>query len=188
MTGERGSATVLIVGLAAVVVFLGLLVADAAVYLRGRVLAATAADAAALASAPVTFHGFGTTATPETEAGRFAIANGAVLDRCECPVDRSWRPRTVEVTVSVSTSLFLFGNRSVAASSNAEFHPIRIARPAGVGVRSSTRSGGGIPSRRHRREGKARGGVGHALVVGDDAGQVVAERHRCGEMDGVERP
>lgn len=129
IVGERGSATVVMVGLAAVVVVLGLLVADAAVYLRGRILAATAADAAALAAAPVTFHGFGTTATPEAEAERFATANGAMLDRCRCPVDRSWRTRTVEVTVSVATSLFLFGDRPVAATSNAEFAPIRIARP-----------------------------------------------------------
>ena len=127
--GERGSATVVMLGLAAVVVVLGLLVADAAVYLRGRMLAATAADAAALAAAPVTFHGFGTTATPQAEAGRFATANGAVLDRCRCPVDRSWRTRTVDVTVTVATSLVLFGDRPVAATSSAEFAPIRIAGP-----------------------------------------------------------
>lgn len=160
--GEGGSATVVMIGLVGVVVVLGLLVADAAVHLRGRMLAVTAADAAALAAAPVTFHGFGTAATPEAEAVRFATANGAVLDRCACPVDRTWRRRTVTVTVSVTTSLFLFGDRTVDASSTAEFTPIRIAqaparRPDATQERVSPLPAArprdhGRPARRRRRE------------------------------------
>jgi len=126
---ERGSATIVGLGLVGTVVVLAMIVADVGLYLRGRAVAATAADAAALAAAPVTFADFGAGGTPTHEAGRFATANGATLVTCECPVDRTWRPRTVRVVVTAPVQLVLFGRRQVTASSRAEFDPTALPGP-----------------------------------------------------------
>jgi secretion/DNA translocation related TadE-like protein len=124
--GERGAGSIVAMGLVAVVCVLGVIVADAGAYLRGRAVAAAAADAAALAAAPVTFDGFGATGSPTDEAARFAAANGATLITCECGVDRTWRPRTVRVVVAASVHLIVFGARDVPASSRAEFDPTAL--------------------------------------------------------------
>jgi secretion/DNA translocation related TadE-like protein len=91
--------------------------------------AATAADAAALAAAPVTFRPFGASGTPRQEAARFAEANGATLISCTCPTDRSWLPRTVTVTVSRSIDLPVLGSVSVRATSRADFDPLLLVVP-----------------------------------------------------------
>jgi hypothetical protein len=88
--------------------------------------AATAADAAALAAAPVTFRPFGARGGPASEARRLATANGASLAACDCPIDRSWRPRTVTVTTTRSISLPVLGRVTVRASSRAAFDPQRL--------------------------------------------------------------
>lgn len=108
------------------VVVLGALVGDVAVVMQARAQAMAAADAAALAAAPVTFSGFGSGGGPVAEAARFATANGAALVTCECPVDHTWRPRTVRVVVSVPVDFTLFGSRTVPASSRAEFVPTEL--------------------------------------------------------------
>ncbi len=127
---QRGSASVLLIGVVAVCLLTGLIVADVAVYLRSRAAAVTAADAAALAAAPVTFHPFGSSGGPVLEARRFAEFNGAHLESCTCPMDSTWSSRTVGVVVSVPVRLILFGDHLVSASAVAEFDPVRIARPA----------------------------------------------------------
>jgi secretion/DNA translocation related TadE-like protein len=127
--GERGAASILALGLVAVSCLLGIVVADIGIYLRGRAAAATAADAAALAAAPVTFSDFGAAGSPAAEAGRFAAANGASLVACDCPIDRTWRPRTVRVVVAVPVHLVMFGVRDVPASSRAEFDPTALVDP-----------------------------------------------------------
>ena len=99
---------------------------DIAGYIAVGMQAATAADAAALAAAPVTFDSFGTIRTPRLEAQAFAEANGASLVSCRCPVDRSWNARTVEVIVERSVRLVLFGSRNVRAIGRAEFVPAEI--------------------------------------------------------------
>lgn len=127
--GERGAGSITAAGLVAVICVLGVIVADAGTYLRGRAVAAAAADAAALAAAPVTFAGFGAVGSPAEEAARFAAANGAALVRCECPVDQTWRPRTVRVVVAAPVRLIMFGARDVPASSRAEFDPTHLVSP-----------------------------------------------------------
>ena len=92
-------------------------------YLRVRVEAVAAADAAALAAAPVTFLPFGATGTPAEEAARFALANGASLLWCACPVDPSWEPRTVTVQVARAVRLWPAGSLTVTAIGRAEFEP-----------------------------------------------------------------
>lgn len=92
-------------------------------YLTGYSRARAAADAAALAAAPVTFRPFGAEGSARREAALFAGANGAELVECRCNADPSWEPRTVVVTVRRSFPVLLFGNQSVHATARAEFVP-----------------------------------------------------------------
>ena len=94
-----------------------------------RVAAANAADAAALAAAPVTFRPFGASGGARSEAARLAAANGATLVRCRCRPDPSFDPRTVEVTVIVSRRLPILGSHSVSATGRARFEPARLLGP-----------------------------------------------------------
>jgi hypothetical protein len=92
----------------------------------GYVQAAGAADAAALAAAPVTFRPFGARGSPIQEAARFASANGTQLVHCSCPIDRSWDARTVTVVVKRSVTLVGFGTFDVSATSRATFEPAAL--------------------------------------------------------------
>jgi len=95
-------------------------------YLVGFAQAEAAADAAALAAAPVTFHPFGAGGSARREAAIFAEANDGVLVGCVCSPDPSWEPRTVVVTVRRTFRVVLFGEQSVEATSRAEFIPARL--------------------------------------------------------------
>lgn len=88
--------------------------------------ASNAADASALAAAPITFRPFGASGTPAAEAARYAERNGASLVRCRCPIDRSWAPRTVAVVVARRIHLPVIGSVRVSATSRATFEPIRL--------------------------------------------------------------
>ncbi len=112
-----------LLAIVAVMLLLTVLVADVAGYITAGVQAATAADAAALAAAPLTFRSFGSPRTPRQEAARFAAANGAVVVSCRCPVDTSWGRRVVEVVVERRVDLVLFGRRPIRALGRAEFVP-----------------------------------------------------------------
>lgn len=125
---ERGAAGIVMLAVAAVILlFTVVLVAIGGVQFA-RLRATTAADAAALAAAPVTFLAFGAEGTPRDEAGRFALLNGGSLVSCRCPVDRSWEPRTVEVRVRASIGVPLFGDIAVEATGRAEFTPAELLR------------------------------------------------------------
>jgi hypothetical protein len=91
--------------------------------------AAGAADAAALAAAPVTFRAFGASGSPTDEAALFARANGATLVSCQCAVDRSWDTRTVVVTVERTASIPWMGSVRVRATSRATFEPAALLNP-----------------------------------------------------------
>ena len=120
---DRGGAAVLLAAGAGVALLLAAALGAAGSYLRARVEAVAAADAAALAAAPVTFLPFGATGTPAEEAARFALANGASLLWCACPVDPSWEPRTVTVQVARAVRLWPAGSLTVTAIGRAEFEP-----------------------------------------------------------------
>lgn len=95
--------------------------------LIARDTAQMAADAAALAAAPVTFRSFGASGSATDEARRFAETNGGQLMSCSgCEWDPSWRRRVVEVEVSVETGLLWFGTTSVTAVAAAEFVPVQL--------------------------------------------------------------
>jgi secretion/DNA translocation related TadE-like protein len=120
---DEGSAGVLLLGVAALGLLLMAGVGIVGSLVVARSEAAAAADAAALAAAPVTFRPFGAAGTPAEEAARFATANRTRLIECVCPVDRSWAPRTVRVVVERTVDLGAFGSVPVRASSRAEFTP-----------------------------------------------------------------
>ena len=124
MKRETGAVGLLAAAMATVAVVLALLLADVARVVVARSQVTTAADAAALAAAPVTFSAFGTSGDPGREAAAVAAANGARLVECLCPVDHSWEARTVTVTVVVDTSLVLLRGREIGARASAEFRPV----------------------------------------------------------------
>lgn len=126
MNRQRGSATILLLAVAGLVLMLTIGLADVGLAFAGRLQAAAAADAAALAAAPVTFRPFGAAGSPAEEARRFAGANGATLVACRCPIDRSWHPRVVEVVVERRVGLLGVGAITVRALSRAEFSPARL--------------------------------------------------------------
>lgn len=120
---ESGSITVVAAGSIGLVLLLGLWLGVLAQVSVARVHASTAADAAALAAAPVTFLPFGAVGSPAAEAARFARLNGADLVSCVCVVDRSFSTRTVEVRVAVAVSIPLVGAARIEAVGRAEFVP-----------------------------------------------------------------
>lgn len=118
--------TLLLVAVAAASLLLSLAVVGVGQYLAGYARAQAAADAAALAAAPVTFRPFGAAGSAAEEAAMFALANGSRLVRCRCNSNPSWEPRTVAVTVRGTFRVLLFGEQSVEATSRAEFIPARL--------------------------------------------------------------
>ena len=125
---EDGS---MVLGLGVLVLVLVLAVGIGAVGagVAGYVHAAGAADAAALAAAPVTFRPFGARGSPAQEAARFASANRTRLVRCTCPIDRSWDTRTVTVVVERRVDLPGLGSVDVRATSRATFEPSALLQP-----------------------------------------------------------
>ena len=123
---ERGSVSVLILGIVGLMVAMGVVLGTAGHFLAVRNQAQVAADAAALAAAPVTFLPFGSDGRPSTEATRLATANGAQLARCICPIDRSWAVRVVEVEVFREVNLPAIGSLKIRAVAAAEFEPTRL--------------------------------------------------------------
>lgn len=119
---ERGAASLM-----AVVVVTILLVAGAGLGAAGRVVAAhvqatAAADAAALAAAPLTFLG----GDPRAEAATYAARNGGRLEECRCPVDRRLVARVVTVEVSLALDPGILGVDKVWARAAAEFDPLDL--------------------------------------------------------------
>ena len=120
---DDGSVALLLLAASAAIVVIAIATAASGQYLAVVGQAQSAADAAALAAAPVTFRPFGADGTAREEAAIFAAANGSTLIACVCRQDPSWANRTVEVTVRRRVRLVLFGHRSVTATSRAEFAP-----------------------------------------------------------------
>jgi hypothetical protein len=120
---------VLLFGVLVLILVLSLGIGAVGAGVAGYVHAAGAADAAALAAAPVTFQPFGASGSPAQEASRFASANGTRLVSCDCRVDRSWNKRTVTVVVVRSVGLPGLGHLEVRATSRATFEPAALSQP-----------------------------------------------------------
>lgn len=114
---ERGSASIAVVGLTAVVAVLLLGLADLTGFLLARAKAQTAADAAALAAAGELVPG--ARGEPSREARRFAQANGGEVIGCECT--RGSREAIVRVSVPVRFQLLkVLGVESVQGRARAD--------------------------------------------------------------------
>ncbi|HEY7704310.1 MAG TPA: pilus assembly protein TadG-related protein [Acidimicrobiia bacterium] len=120
---ERGAVSILVISVLAALIVLGLAVTGAGLVIDARAHAVNAADAAALAAAVASFPPLGSGAAPNSAARAMAVANGARLVECRCPVVPDWVPRSVTVRVGVEVSLPLVGRRTVFATSEAEFDP-----------------------------------------------------------------
>jgi len=189
MSGDDGSAAVLLLAVAAVVLVLAAAIGATGSFLRARIEASAAADAAALAAAPVTFLPFGAAGTPAEEAARFAGMNGADLLSCACPTDPSWRTRVVTVVVARRARLWPFGTVTVTARSRAEFVPALLlggaAASGGVGPGDgpSARDPAGSPARvRGPARSAGRGGGPGPLPPAPAGGGIPRRRSpaRCG--------
>ena len=109
---------------AALTVLLAALVGTVGQAFVARAQATAAADAAALAAAPVTFRPFGAAGGPADEAARFALRHGARLVSCECERDPSYAARRVTVVVEVQVDLIGLGRRRFRATAAAMFEPL----------------------------------------------------------------
>lgn len=123
MRDEQGSVTVVTVGVIAVGLLLVVGLVAVGQLAAGRIQATNAADAAALAAAPVTFRPFGAEGSPLDEAAIFAAANGAEVVACRCPLDSSYAQRTVTVTVQIEVDVVGYWGVTIRATSSAEFRP-----------------------------------------------------------------
>ena len=126
---QVGAATVLVSGLLATSLLAAGLVVDVAQVAATRARLSAAADAAALAAAPITFAGFGSESSPRAVAAAIAAENGAHLEQCRCNMDRSWAVRTVVVVVSTDADLLLLRDRNLQAIAAAEFSPVKLGSP-----------------------------------------------------------
>ena len=126
MSSDQGSVTLFAIG--AVVLALTLMVAVTAVgqvlIARNRVIAA--AEAGALAAAPVTFRPFGARGSAVDEAARIVNANGATLVRCDCSPDPGYSRRTVTVTAMVNVNVLGLRETRMEATAVAEFRPVAL--------------------------------------------------------------
>lgn len=126
---DRGSVSLLVLGVALPVAIMGVvLVVGVAQLAVARAALQGAADAAALAAAPTTFHPFGGEADPEAVATAVAVANGVELVACDCRRDRTWSARVVVVRVVRPVRVLGIAGVVVTASAAAEFTPVDLLR------------------------------------------------------------
>lgn len=117
---EKGAITVLAPVVVGIVLIFGVVLWDVTALLSARLRAQTAADAAALAAAPVTFT---LDSLPREVAKRLTEANGARLVWCRCRVDLRPVARVVSVKTETVAKLWLWEDVGVSAVARAEFDP-----------------------------------------------------------------
>lgn len=126
MSSERGSITVLSVSALVLVFLLAVGVAGVGQVLVARARAVTAAEAGALAAAPVTFRPFGASGSAADEAARLVRANGAEFLSCSCDHDPGYSPRTVMVTARWTVTVLGLRDIGLEATAAAEFRPVEL--------------------------------------------------------------
>ncbi len=112
---DRGAAAVWVLGCAAVVLAVGVLVLVRGLSVLARHRAETAADFAALAAATR----IGVGGDPCTAAREIAAANAAVLQSCSVSLGADGRSGTVRVEVLAHADLPVVGERSLTARARA---------------------------------------------------------------------
>ena len=126
MRSERGSVSVLVVGVSVLACALVVGLAGMGQILLARERAVAAAEAGALAAAPVTFRPFGATGSATEEAAKLVRANGAELMACSCDHDPGYDPRTVTVTARLTVAVLGFRTVTLEATAAAEFRPVAL--------------------------------------------------------------
>ncbi len=116
---ERGSVSIIVVAIVAVIVVLGLCAADLARVLTVSAGAQSAADAAALAAAQELAVPSGV--DPSELASEYAARNGAALVSCTC--ERGSLEATVDVRAPVGPLQVFGDDRIVGASARAVVDP-----------------------------------------------------------------
>lgn len=139
--GERGSITVVAVGVMALIVVLTMGAADVGVALIARAHAQQAADAAALAAAQELALPSGR--APAALAADFAARNGAQLVACTCVAGTAEAITTV--TVGVSHWLLFTGTHTVRARARAVVDPPPTASTPGRARAGRAAPAGGSP-------------------------------------------
>ncbi|MDE0642561.1 MAG: hypothetical protein OXH95_00275 [bacterium] len=126
MRDDRGGITIFAIGIVvfALVLVAGLAAAGQVLIARDRVF--TAAEAGALAAAPVTFRPFGASGSAAEEAAKIVRANGARLVKCVCPPNPLYDPRTVTVTAEVTVEVLGWREMRLEATAAAEFRPVAL--------------------------------------------------------------
>ena len=126
MNSERGSVTVAAVGALTLgfLLVVGLAGIGQLFIARSKVVAA--AEAGALAAAPVTFRPFGASGSATAEAAKLVRANGAELTRCSCTHDPGYDPRTAIVTARMTVAVLGFREVTLEATAAAEFRPVAL--------------------------------------------------------------
>jgi len=119
---DRGSATIVALAISSLLVLVAAGLVGVGRLVSAHVQATAAADAAALAAAPVTFLG----RDPPAEAADYARANGARLVTCSCPLNRTFDLRVVTVEVVRDVDLGPLGTHNVRARAAAEFAPLDL--------------------------------------------------------------
>lgn len=119
---DRGSAAVVVVAWMTVLVLVAAGLVGVGRLVAAHVQATAAADAAALAAAPLTF----LAGDPAAEAAKYASANGARLEACDCARSDGFHLRVVTVQVKKDVDLPVFGRLTVRARAAAEFNPMDL--------------------------------------------------------------
>lgn len=115
MRGERGSVSIVVAGLVAIVVLMSMAAVDVVRVLATASRSQTAADAAALSAAQTL--AFPDEMLPEDRAREYAARNDASLETCVCEPG-SFEAR-VTVRMHVGDLLLFGGDRSVVARARA---------------------------------------------------------------------
>jgi hypothetical protein len=124
MRADSGSSVALMAGLIGVLVAISVAVVGLGLAYSARAQDQAASDAAALAAAVGTYPP-AAPGPPVQRARQIAVANGARVVSCSCPVDLSLGRRVVTVVTLVSIDVPVFGHLDVEATSRAEFDPRR---------------------------------------------------------------
>ncbi len=126
LRSERGSVSVLMTAVLMLGFMLVVAVAGVGQVLVARERVIVAAEAGALAAAPVTFRPFGASGSASDEADRLVRANNAVLVRCDCRHDSRYIPRTVMVTARSTVAVLGIREIDMEHTAAAEFRPVDL--------------------------------------------------------------
>ena len=127
---DRGSVSVFVVATSMMGFLLVVALVGIGQFVVARERVAAAAEAGALAAAPVTFRPFGAPGSAVAEAERLVRANGAELVRCDCSHSPRYHTRTATVTARLAVTVLGFQRIDLQYTAAAEFRPVDLIHRA----------------------------------------------------------